>query len=37
MIEIFLFEIILGLILITLARLFITVYLKYRCGDQLDF
>nr|YP_009058324.1 cytochrome b6/f complex subunit V [Orobanche crenata]CDH98386.1 cytochrome b6/f complex subunit V [Orobanche crenata] len=37
MIEVFIFEIILGLILITLAGLFITAYLQYRCGDQLDF
>nr|ALJ02197.1 cytochrome b6/f complex subunit V [Orobanche cernua var. cumana] len=37
MIEVFLFGIILGLILITLIGLLVTEYLQYRCGDQLDF
>ncbi|TYH45288.1 hypothetical protein E1A91_D11G248900v1 [Gossypium mustelinum] len=36
MIEVFLFGIILGLIPITLARLFVTTCLQYRRGDQLD-
>nr|KJB08537.1 hypothetical protein B456_001G087500 [Gossypium raimondii] len=36
MIEVFLFGIFLGLISITLAELFVTVYLYYRRGDQLD-
>lgn len=36
MIEIFLFGIVLGLIPITLAGLFVTAYLQYRRGDQLD-
>ncbi|RYR37774.1 hypothetical protein Ahy_A09g042662 [Arachis hypogaea] len=33
MIEIFLFEIVLGLIPITLAGLFLTAYLQYQRGD----
>lgn len=37
MIEVFLFGIVLGLIPITLAGLFVTAYLQYRRGDQLDF
>ncbi|KAB1998993.1 hypothetical protein ES319_D12G129300v1 [Gossypium barbadense] len=36
MIEVFLFGIVLGLIPITLVGLFVTAYLQYRCGDQLD-
>ena len=36
MIEVFLFRIVLGLIPITLAGLFVTAYLQYRRGDQLD-
>ncbi|KAJ0467223.1 putative cytochrome b6/f complex, subunit 5 [Helianthus annuus] len=36
MIEVFLFGIVLGLIPITLPGLFVTVYLQYKCGDQLD-
>ncbi len=36
MIEVSLFGIVLGLIPITLAGLFITAYLQYRRGDQLD-
>ncbi|KAM0063295.1 putative plastoquinol--plastocyanin reductase [Helianthus debilis subsp. tardiflorus] len=36
MIEVFLLGIVLGLIPITLAGLFITAYLQYRRGDQLD-
>jgi len=36
MIEVFLFGIVLGLIPITLAGLFVTAYLQYRRGDQLD-
>ncbi|XLS57341.1 hypothetical protein HN51_062582 [Arachis hypogaea] len=36
MIEVFLFGIVLGLIPITLAGLFLTAYLQYRRGDQLD-
>jgi|UniRef100_A0A6M3YX17 cytochrome b6-f complex subunit 5 len=36
MIEILLFGIVLGLIPITLAGLFVTAYLQYRRGDQLD-
>nr|YP_008999901.1 cytochrome b6/f complex subunit V [Petrosavia stellaris]AGY95353.1 cytochrome b6/f complex subunit V [Petrosavia stellaris] len=36
MIEVFLFGIILGPIPITLAGLFVTAYLQYRRGDQLD-
>ncbi|KAL4194547.1 hypothetical protein AMTRI_Chr05g59890 [Amborella trichopoda] len=36
MIEVFLFGIVLGLIPITLAGLFVTTYLQYICGDQLD-
>ena len=35
-IEVFLFGIVLGLIPITLAGLFVTAYLQYRRGDQLD-
>ncbi|GMP65981.1 hypothetical protein CsSME_00026538 [Camellia sinensis var. sinensis] len=35
MIEVFLFGFMLGLIHITLARLFVTAYLQYRCGDQV--
>ncbi|KAJ0890103.1 putative cytochrome b6/f complex, subunit 5 [Helianthus annuus] len=34
--EVFLFGIVLGLIPITLAGLFVTAYLQYRRGDQLD-
>ena len=37
MIEVSLFGIVLGLIPITLAGLFVTAYLQYRRGDQLDF
>uniref|UniRef100_A0A0A0KT11 Cytochrome b6-f complex subunit 6 n=1 Tax=Cucumis sativus TaxID=3659 RepID=A0A0A0KT11_CUCSA len=33
---VFLFGIVLGLIPITLAGLFVTAYLQYRRGDQLD-
>nr|AYC21337.1 cytochrome B6-F complex subunit 5 [Aphyllon uniflorum var. occidentale] len=36
MIEFFIFRIVLGLIPITLAVLFVTDYLQYGCGDQLD-
>nr|YP_010461428.1 cytochrome b6/f complex subunit V [Allium xiangchengense]YP_010461516.1 cytochrome b6/f complex subunit V [Allium chienchuanense]YP_010461604.1 cytochrome b6/f complex subunit V [Allium omeiense]YP_010461692.1 cytochrome b6/f complex subunit V [Allium hookeri]UUF92692.1 cytochrome b6/f complex subunit V [Allium xiangchengense]UUF92870.1 cytochrome b6/f complex subunit V [Allium chienchuanense]UUF92958.1 cytochrome b6/f complex subunit V [Allium omeiense]UUF93046.1 cytochrome b6/f complex len=36
MIEVSLFGIVLGLIPITLAGLFVTAYLQYRRGDQLD-
>ena len=36
MIEVFLFGIVLSLIPITLAGLFVTAYLQYRRGDQLD-
>ncbi|KAF6994842.1 hypothetical protein CFC21_011446 [Triticum aestivum] len=36
MIEVFLFGIVLGLIPITLARLFVNVYLQYKREDQLD-
>ncbi|KAI8561221.1 hypothetical protein RHMOL_Rhmol04G0321500 [Rhododendron molle] len=36
MIEVFLFGIVLGLIPITLAGLFVTAYLQYIRGDQLD-
>ena len=36
MIEVFLFGIVLGLIPINLAGLFVTEYLQYRRGDQLD-
>jgi cytochrome b6-f complex subunit 5 len=36
MIEVLLFGIVLGLIPITLAGLFVTAYLQYRRGDQLD-
>ncbi|KAG8480519.1 hypothetical protein CXB51_024601 [Gossypium anomalum] len=36
MIEVFLFGIALGLIPITLVGLFVTTYLQYRRGDQLD-
>ncbi|KAJ1268065.1 hypothetical protein BS78_07G107600 [Paspalum vaginatum] len=36
MIEVFLFGIVLGLIHINLAGLFVTAYLQYRHGDQLD-
>jgi len=36
MVEVFLFGIVLGLIPITLAGLFLTAYLQYRRGDQLD-
>ena len=36
MIEVFLFGIVLGLIPITLVRLFVTAYLQDKCGDQLD-
>ena len=36
MIEVFLFGIVLGLIPITLAGLFVTAYLQYRRGDQLE-
>ncbi|KAB2018759.1 hypothetical protein ERO13_D08G229000v2 [Gossypium hirsutum] len=36
MIEVFLFEILLGLIAFTLVGLFVTAYLQYRRGDQLD-
>nr|KJB63359.1 hypothetical protein B456_010G129500 [Gossypium raimondii] len=36
MIEIFLYGIFLGLIPITLSGLFVTAYLQYRRGDQLD-
>nr|AYC21422.1 cytochrome b6/f complex subunit V [Aphyllon uniflorum var. uniflorum] len=36
MIKVFIFRIVLGLIPITLAVLFITAYLQYGCGDQLD-
>jgi len=36
MVEALLSEIVRGLILITLARLFVMAYLQYRCGDQLD-
>ena len=36
MIEVFLLWIVLGLIPITLAGLFVTAYLQYRRGDQLD-
>jgi cytochrome b6-f complex subunit 5 len=36
MIEVFKFGIVLGLIPITLAGLFVTAYLQYRRGDQLD-
>nr|QEV84478.1 cytochrome b6f complex subunit V [Hexalectris brevicaulis] len=36
MIEVFLFGIVLGLIPITLTGLFVTAYLQYRRGDQLD-
>lgn len=36
MIEVFLFGIVLGLIPITLGGLFVTAYLQYRRGDQLD-
>ncbi|TYG60735.1 hypothetical protein ES288_D07G091000v1 [Gossypium darwinii] len=36
MIEVFLFGIVLALISITLAELFVTAYLYYRWGDQLD-
>lgn len=36
MIEVFLFGIVLGLIPITLVGLFVTAYLQYRRGDQLD-
>nr|YP_010760395.1 cytochrome b6/f complex subunit V [Cuscuta micrantha]WEY30392.1 cytochrome b6/f complex subunit V [Cuscuta micrantha] len=37
MIEAFLLGIILGIIPITLIGLFVTAYLQYRRGDQLDF
>ncbi|KAB2073487.1 hypothetical protein ERO13_A07G077633v2 [Gossypium hirsutum] len=37
MIEVFLFEIVLQIIFITLAELFVTVYLHYKRGDQLNF
>ncbi|CAN6834955.1 unnamed protein product [Brassica oleracea var. botrytis] len=37
MIEVSLFGIVLDLIPSTLAGLFVTAYLQYRCGDQLDF
>nr|YP_009532306.1 PetG [Cuscuta pentagona]AYA51707.1 PetG [Cuscuta pentagona]UMI33765.1 cytochrome b6/f complex subunit V [Cuscuta pentagona] len=37
MIDAFLLGIILGLIPITLIGLFVTAYLQYRRGDQLDF
>ncbi|RYR64050.1 hypothetical protein Ahy_A03g010201 [Arachis hypogaea] len=36
MIEVFLFGIVLEVIPITLAELFLTAYLQYRRGDQLD-
>lgn len=36
MIEVLLSGIVLGLIPITLAGLFVTAYLQYRRGDQLD-
>ena len=36
MIEVFLFEIVLGLNPVTLTGLFVIVYLQYRCGDQSD-
>ena len=36
MIDVFLFGIVLGLIPISLAGLFVTAYLQYRRGDQLD-
>ncbi|KAM1449430.1 hypothetical protein ACFXTO_008271 [Malus domestica] len=36
MIKVLLFGIVLGLIPITLVGLFITAYLQYRRGDQLD-
>ena len=36
MIEVFLFGIVLGLIPITLVRLFVTAYLQDKRGDQLD-
>ena len=36
MIEVFLFWIVLGLIPITLVRLFVTAYLQDKRGDQLD-
>nr|YP_010760036.1 cytochrome b6/f complex subunit V [Cuscuta corymbosa var. stylosa]WEY29985.1 cytochrome b6/f complex subunit V [Cuscuta corymbosa var. stylosa] len=37
MMEAFLLGIILGIIPITLIGLFVTAYLQYRRGDQLDF
>nr|YP_010760097.1 cytochrome b6/f complex subunit V [Cuscuta indecora]WEY30044.1 cytochrome b6/f complex subunit V [Cuscuta indecora] len=37
MIEPFLLGIVLGLIPITLIGLFLTAYLQYRRGDQLEF
>jgi len=37
MVEPLLSGIVLGLIPITLAGLFVTAYLQYRRGDQLDF
>nr|YP_010760515.1 cytochrome b6/f complex subunit V [Cuscuta polyanthemos]WEY30513.1 cytochrome b6/f complex subunit V [Cuscuta polyanthemos] len=37
MIEAFLLGIVLGLTPITLIGLFVTAYLQYRRGDQLDF
>nr|YP_009673734.1 cytochrome b6/f complex subunit V [Cuscuta mexicana]QDF46464.1 cytochrome b6/f complex subunit V [Cuscuta mexicana] len=37
MIEMFLLGIILGIIPITIIGLFVTAYLQYRRGDQLDF
>nr|QIQ22848.1 cytochrome b6/f complex subunit V [Cistanche sinensis] len=36
MIKVFLFGIVLGLIPLILTELFITAYLQYRRGDQLD-
>jgi cytochrome b6-f complex subunit 5 len=36
MVEALLYGILLGLIPITLAGLFVTAYLQYRRGDQLD-
>nr|YP_010760335.1 cytochrome b6/f complex subunit V [Cuscuta pacifica]WEY30331.1 cytochrome b6/f complex subunit V [Cuscuta pacifica] len=37
MVEAFLVGVILGLVPITLIGLFVTAYLQYRRGDQLDF
>nr|YP_002519972.1 cytochrome b6/f complex subunit V [Ephedra equisetina]BAH11340.1 cytochrome b6/f complex subunit V [Ephedra equisetina] len=37
MVETLLSGIVLGLIPITLAGIFVTAYLQYRCGDQLEF